>query len=160
MQRTTSTNVYTDFEHVDNANARCELDTQADTICAGKNFRLLALTGQTCDVSGFHQSFESVKDVPIAQVATAVTLENGETIVLVINEALYFGAQMNHSLINPNQIRAFMASMFPITRTTENAISASHAMNALFPSAPKVLQSILTLSYRLILCWSLHAISK
>lgn len=64
------------------------------------------MTGQTCDVSGFHQSFESLRDIPIAQVATAVTLESGETVILVINEALYFGNEMNHSLINPNQIRS------------------------------------------------------
>ena len=65
------------------------------------------MTGQTCDVSGFHQSFESLKDIPIAQVATAMTLENGETVILIVNEALYFGGQMDHSLVNPNQIRAF-----------------------------------------------------
>ena len=51
--------------------ARFELDTRADTICAGSNFRLLSTTGQLCDVSGFHSNFESVKDVPIATEATA-----------------------------------------------------------------------------------------
>eukprot|EP00956_Cyclotella_meneghiniana_P037688 scaffold143025_cov53-Cyclotella_meneghiniana.AAC.1 len=78
--------------------AKCELDTRADTICAGKNFRVLSLTGQTCDVSGFHQSFDAIHDIPVAQVATAMTLENGETVILIINEALYFGNQMDHSL--------------------------------------------------------------
>eukprot|EP00956_Cyclotella_meneghiniana_P012523 scaffold17820_cov42-Cyclotella_meneghiniana.AAC.5 len=77
------------------------------TICAGKNFRALSLTGQTCDVSGFHQSFDAIHDIPVAQVATAMTLENGETVILIINEALYFGNQMDHSLVNPNQIRAY-----------------------------------------------------
>lgn len=43
-------------------------------------------------MSGFHQSFESHRDIPIAQVATAVTLESGKTILLVMNEALCFGA--------------------------------------------------------------------
>jgi hypothetical protein len=93
--------------HDEFAEGRNELDTRADTICAGKNFRLLALTGQSCDVSGFHQDFDSIKDVPVAQVATAMTMDNGEVIVLVINEALWFGKTMDHSLINPNQIRAF-----------------------------------------------------
>ena len=72
--------------------AKCELDTRADTICAGKNFRVLSLTGQTCDVSGFHQSFESIHDIPIAQVATAMTLENGETVILVIKMKPYISA--------------------------------------------------------------------
>ena len=90
-----------------NATAKCELDTRADTICAGKNFRALELTGQTCEVSGFHQSFDSLKNVPIAKAATAYTLETGETVILVFNEVLFFGNQMDHSLINPNQIRAY-----------------------------------------------------
>lgn len=43
----------------------------------------------------------------MAQVATAMTMDNGEVIVLVIiNEALWFEKTMDHS-INPNQIRAF-----------------------------------------------------
>ena len=45
---------------------KCELDTQADTICAGKNFRMLSPNGQTCDVKGFRDQFEAIKDVPIA----------------------------------------------------------------------------------------------
>jgi hypothetical protein len=43
----------------------------------------------------------------VAQVATAITTENGETVVLVINKPLYFGNSMDHSLINPNRIQAF-----------------------------------------------------
>ncbi len=94
-------------DHEVHKSARCELDTRANTICARTNCRLLTLSGQTCIVSGFHQSFGSIKDVPMAQVATAITMENGKTVVLVINEALYFGNSMDHSLINPNQIQDF-----------------------------------------------------
>ncbi|KAL7524912.1 hypothetical protein ACHAXR_000774, partial [Thalassiosira sp. AJA248-18] len=64
-------------------------------------------TGQCCDVYGFHDSFNAIKDVPIAREATAITDENGVTYILVVNEALYFGSQMDHSLINPNQIRHY-----------------------------------------------------
>ena len=46
--------------------------------------------------------------VPIVSGATAwddpVT---GHTYILVINEGLYYGNTMDHSLINPNQIRAY-----------------------------------------------------
>ena len=46
--------------------------------------------------------------VPIVSGATAwdnpVT---GQTYILVINEGLYYGNKMEHSLINPNQIRAY-----------------------------------------------------
>jgi hypothetical protein len=47
-----------------------------------------------------------IPEVPVATVATAwdhpVT---GQTFILVIHQALYFGKQLDHSLINPNQIR-------------------------------------------------------
>ena len=49
---------------------RCELDTRADTICAGKNFCMLSTTGGVCDVKGFHDDFDAIKDIPIARVAT------------------------------------------------------------------------------------------
>ena len=32
---------------------------------------------------------------------------SGDTFILVFNEALYYGTQLNHSLINPNQVRAY-----------------------------------------------------
>lgn len=84
--------------------AQSELDTRADTICAGKNMRVLNWTGQTCSVKGFHSSYDALSDIPIARCATGVTI-NGYTYILVFNEALYFGETMDHSLINPNQIR-------------------------------------------------------
>ena len=80
--------------------------------CAGANTWVLALTGQICDVQGFHQAFDALADILVAQVVTAVTLENGELITLVINESLYFGSQMDHSLINPKQIQAFGIDVF------------------------------------------------
>ena len=61
----------------------------------------------TCDVKGLHDQFEAIKDVPIARVATAFKDRDGVTYILIINKALYFGREMDHSLINPNQIRHF-----------------------------------------------------
>jgi hypothetical protein len=86
--------------------ARNELDTRADTICAGANFCCLRPTGMTCSVQGFHQSFEPIPEIPVATVATAWDDQNtGQTYILIIHQALYFGTQLDHSLINPNQIR-------------------------------------------------------
>jgi hypothetical protein len=86
--------------------ARNELDTRADTICAGINFCCLRPTGMTCSVQGFHQSFAPIPEIPVATVATAWDdLTTGQTYILVIHQALYFGIQLDHSLINPNQIR-------------------------------------------------------
>jgi hypothetical protein len=60
----------------------------------------------TCSVQGFHQSFVPIPEIPVATVATAwddpVT---GQTFIIIIHQALYFGRQLDHSLINPNRIR-------------------------------------------------------
>ncbi len=50
--------------------AKCELDSRADTIVLGANFRFISDTGQVCSVSGFHDSFNSIDDVPVARAAT------------------------------------------------------------------------------------------
>lgn len=93
--------------------ARCELDTRADTCCAGMNCRPIFFTGQQCDVQGFHDDFTPVQDVPIATVATAWSDPyTGQGYILIIHEVLYFGNKMNHSLINPNQLRHFGVDVF------------------------------------------------
>ena len=85
--------------------ARAELDTRADTSCGGTNFWLDELTGQTCSVSPFSASYDPMPDVQVATCLTAYTDEYARTWILVFNEVLWFGTTMDHSLINPNQIR-------------------------------------------------------
>ena len=84
------------------------MDTRADTTCAGINCRPIYYTGQHCEAHGFHDELTPIKDVPIATVATAWSDPNtGESFIIIINEALYFGNSLDHTLVNPNQIRAF-----------------------------------------------------
>ena len=87
--------------------ANNELDPRADTICAGANWRLLSASGQWSDVYSFHDNFKGIKDVPIERVATGICDEHKRVHILIINQALYFGASLDHSLINPNQIKHF-----------------------------------------------------
>jgi hypothetical protein len=56
---------------VDGFVGRNEMDSHADTSCAGANWKAIELTGLTCDVSPFTQNFDAVKDVPVATCATA-----------------------------------------------------------------------------------------
>ena len=49
----------------------------------------------------------SIKDLPAAIAMTGYRDENGGIHILIINEALFFWQQMEHSLINPNQIRRY-----------------------------------------------------
>ena len=87
--------------------ARNELDTRADTICVGINWKLLSTTGQCCNVHGFHDDFDVIEDVPVVRAATTIQDENGGIFILIVNEALYFGPSLDHSLVNPNQIRHY-----------------------------------------------------
>jgi hypothetical protein len=88
--------------------AKCELDTRADTICAGINCRPIYFTGLTCEAHGFHDDLSPITDVPIATVATLWSdPTSGTSYILIFNEALYFGKGMDHSLINPNQVRNY-----------------------------------------------------
>ena len=89
-------------DHVMKANARCELDTRAGTIRAGMNFHLLSTTGGVCNVKGFHDDFDVIKDILIARVTTAFQDEHEAVYILIINKALYLGLSIDHSLINPN----------------------------------------------------------
>ena len=85
--------------------ARCELDSHADTCALGRNFIPLSYTGRVCDVSPYNQSYQPEKNVPIITGATAYTCQHtGQTYILIINEGLWLGTKMDHSLLNPNQL--------------------------------------------------------
>jgi hypothetical protein len=86
---------------------RAEIDTRADTVCAGASFRLIDEDiSRVADVGGFHPDMPEMKDIPIGTAVTAIDLAHTqETVILVFHEALYFGKRMEESLINPNQLR-------------------------------------------------------
>ena len=87
-------------------NALVELDSHADTCCLGSGFRIIEQTGKCCDVTPYDNS-SVTHDVPIVKGATAYTHpESGMTYILVFGQSLYFGSKIDHSLINPNQLRA------------------------------------------------------
>ena len=74
----------------------------------GANCVLLETTGETANVHSFSDERKPFADVPIGTIATAwVNPADGEVIVLVMNEALYFGDRLDHTLICPNQLRSF-----------------------------------------------------
>ena len=87
--------------------AKDELNTRAETIGAGSNWILLSASGQCCDVYGFHDNFKGIGEVPIEILATGIRDEHVRVRILIVNKALHFGASLEHSLINPNQIRNF-----------------------------------------------------
>ena len=84
-----------------------ESDTNADTCCLGQNFIPLSYTQRMAEVFAYDQALPSTT-VPIVSGATAYTSpENGTTYILVVNEGLYYGTRLDHSLFNPNQVRSY-----------------------------------------------------
>jgi len=93
-------------EHIpDIIEANSEIDSHADTCCLGANFMPLYFTGKVCDVMPFLDTLPSVNNIEICTGATAFDDSNGRTLILIINEALWMGNCMQHSLLNPYQIR-------------------------------------------------------
>jgi hypothetical protein len=85
-----------------------ECDTNADTCCLGKNFIVLNATYRTADVYAYDTSTQPIENVPIVSGGTAYDDPvSGDTFILVFNESLYYGEKLDHSLINPNQLRAY-----------------------------------------------------
>jgi hypothetical protein len=74
---------------------------------AGCNTVVVQLTDTKVNVTPFSGEYKAIKDIPIATVTTAWdNPAGGPTVILVVNEALYFRDRMNHSLLCPNQICA------------------------------------------------------
>ena len=88
-----------------NTLAMNECDTNADTSCLGKNFIVLQFTNRTADVYAYDKTIEPKEGIPIVTGATAYDKEDGNTYILVFHESLYYGNELDHSLINPNQVR-------------------------------------------------------
>ena len=92
---------------------RNELDTHTDTCCAGANWKLMELTSEVCNVSPFLNTYAPVKEIPVGRCCTVWTCNNtGREVLLAADHMLWFGSQMEHSLINPNQIHEYGLPVF------------------------------------------------
>jgi hypothetical protein len=87
---------------------RAELDSHADTCSLNETAYVIEYLGKVAEVSGFTSSLNTIRDVPIVKAALAYDdHESGETIILMFNQALYFGNnQLPNILLNPNQMRS------------------------------------------------------
>ena len=83
---------------------RNEIDSLADTSCAGINWIPLYFTGDTVNVHGYN-GMEQDTSIPVATCATKVITEAGTFYILVMPQMLWFGNTLQRSLINPNQLR-------------------------------------------------------
>ena len=65
----------------------------------------MSYTNRTADVYPYDDPYRPMTNVPIVTGATTYHHKDGNSYILVINEALYYDNRLKHSLINPNQIR-------------------------------------------------------
>ena len=80
------------------------IDSWADTSCAGKHAYVEEfVVGKFVNASGFTSQLGTIKSLPIANVLYAYDDENGQTIILESNNAIYLGEMMEDSLMNPIQ---------------------------------------------------------
>jgi len=94
-------------EFTSNHSCRAKLDSHADTCGVNNVAYIIEYLGQVAEVYGFSKSMNAMQDVPIVKAAVAYDDHiTGETLILVINQALYFGSQLSHILLNQNQMRA------------------------------------------------------
>ena len=74
----------------------------------GRNFVVLEYTTRTPDVYSYDKEIAPLNDVPIFSGEIAWDDPGSrQTYIIVINEAMCYGTKLDHSLINPNQIRSY-----------------------------------------------------
>ena len=84
------------------------LDTDTDMIVCGSNCIIVHFTGKECDVAPYTNAYKTIKAVPIVQAATSYdNPETGDTIILILNEAIWMGETMYHTLVSPNKLFAY-----------------------------------------------------
>jgi hypothetical protein len=84
-----------------------ELDSHADTCCAGSNCVIVEYINRTCNVVGFNRETpnDELVGIPFVKVATAYNAPTGETFIIILSQALYLGDHSSYSLLCPNQLR-------------------------------------------------------
>jgi hypothetical protein len=86
---------------------RAELHSHADTCSVNDVAYVLEYFSKVAEVYGFSKSLSVKEDIPIDKAAFAYDDHNtGETLIVVVNQALYFGDKLSNVLLNLNQVRA------------------------------------------------------
>ena len=110
--------------------SRAEIDTRADTICAGKALCVIEYTDQVCDVSPFTSEYEPMRNIPTAKAATAYDHPyDHETYILVTAQSLYFGEKLENNLLCPNQMRSHGIEVDDVPRHLSIDDKSSHSIN-------------------------------
>ena len=89
-----------------------ELDMHADTTVLGSNCFVLSYTGKECEVSPYSSEYKAVQNVPVVTGAKVLmNIMDGMTYLLIFHESLWMGDKLDHTLVNPNQLRPYGVSI-------------------------------------------------
>jgi len=100
-------NSYTSNVRDDLIAGQAELDSHADTCGVNDTAYILEYTNRVVEVAPFSDSWQAMEEIPIIRAALAYDDPvTGETFILMVGQALYFGDKLKHTLLNPNQMRA------------------------------------------------------
>ena len=85
-----------------------DLDSHAYTIVCSSNCIIIHFMGKECDVVPYTDAYERINSVPIFQSAKAYdNPKTGETTIQILNEAIWMGETIYHTLVNPNQLCSY-----------------------------------------------------
>ena len=96
---------------------------------AGSNFIAYELTDQTVSVYGFDENAPPITNVPVATCVTAHTLPTGETIILVLHQALFLGKKHKGSLLCPNQMRQHRVRVDDCPKHLSLGMNSTHSLH-------------------------------
>jgi hypothetical protein len=83
------------------------LDGGADTWVLGKGWEILSIhSSRRANVVGFDHEMAIKQNLPIVSAVTALDLQNGQSVLLLVNESIY-NETSNHSLLSEFQLREF-----------------------------------------------------
>ena len=119
-----------------------DMESHANSIVCGSNCIVMHFTGKECDVAPYTDEYKTIKAVPIAQAATAYSNpETGETPILILHEAIWMGETMDHTLVNTNELRAYMMTFqdYPFVEAPIFIATEDHEFMILFSSKGNIL---------------------
>jgi hypothetical protein len=77
------TRVRSNHQHQDSLRyEKCELDSQADTCCAGSTFKVVEYTGKVCNVYPYNPKYKPKADIPDVKAVTAYDHPNSASFIL------------------------------------------------------------------------------
>ena len=101
------------------------------------NWKLFLVSNEVCGVSPFLDSYQPVKEIPVAQVSTLWMDSTMSWEYLVVGDKfLWFVTMMDHLLNNPNQLRVFNISVHD--NPFDTTFLVIEADKAIFPFSYKV----------------------